>query len=76
MMDQYQDGPGEVLAILKSPVGIGAILIVLLYATAGFVSSSNQWTNAQRWLLSVFLFAYPFVVLGMAFVLLTRDGKK
>lgn len=61
---------------LKHPLAIAGVLVVLLYAVAGFASSSDEWTDAQRWLFSAFLFGYPFVVLGMAFVLVTKHSDK
>lgn len=55
---------GESGQLLRTPMFLGAVIVMVLYAVAGF-ASGGKWSDEQRWLLSVFLFAYPFVVLWM-----------
>lgn len=70
MSDNFGEDSGQ---FLRSPMGVGAIIVVLLYAVAG-LASGGKWSDEQRWLLSVFLVAYPFVVLGLFYKLFTK-GK-
>lgn len=51
---------------------LGAVIVVVLYAVAGF-ASDGKWSDEQRWLLSVFLVAYPFAVLGMAYKIYMKE---
>ena len=69
MNDDFGGDSGQ---FLRSPMGVGAIIIVLLYAVAG-LASGGKWSEEQRWLLSVFLIAYPFVVLGLFYKIFLRD---
>lgn len=69
MNDDFGGDSGQ---FLRSPMGVGAIIIVLLYAVAG-LASGGKWSDEQRWLLSVFLVAYPFVVLGLFYKIFLKD---
>jgi membrane protein DedA with SNARE-associated domain len=70
MSDNFGEDSGQ---FLRSPMGVGAIIIVLLYAVAG-LATGGKWSEEQRWLLSIFLIAYPFVVLGLFYKLFMK-GK-
>lgn len=70
MNDNYGGDSGN---FLRSPMGVGAIIVVVLYAVAG-LASGGKWSEEQRWLLSIFLIAYPFVVLGLFYKLFVK-GK-
>lgn len=70
MNDNFEGDSGQ---FLRSPMGVGAVIVVLLYAVAG-LASGGRWSEEQRWLLSVFLFVYPFVVLGIFYQLYVK-GK-
>lgn len=63
---------GDSSQLLRSPMFLGAVIVVVLYAVAGF-ASDGKWSDEQRWLLSVFLVAYPFAVLGMAYKIYMKD---
>lgn len=63
MSDEFGGDSGQ---LLRSPMFLGAVIVVILYAVAGF-ASDGKWSEEQRWLLSIFLVAYPFAVLGMAY---------
>ena len=65
---------GDSGQFLRSPMGVGAIIIVLLYAVAG-LATGGKWSEEQRWLLSVFLIAYPFVVLGLFYKMFLKGDK-
>lgn len=69
MSDDFGGDSGQ---FLRSPMGVGAIIIVLLYAVAG-LASGGKWSDEQRWLLSVFLITYPFVVLGLFYKIFLKD---
>lgn len=69
MNDDFGGDSGQ---FLRSPMGVGAIIIVLLYAVAG-LATGGKWSDEQRWLLSVFLVAYPFVVLGLFYKIFLKD---
>lgn len=71
-MDMSDNFGGDSGQFLRSPMGVGAIIIVLLYAVAGF-ASGGKWSEEQRWLLSAFLVGYPFAVLGMAYKVFMKD---
>ena len=71
MNDDFGGDSGQ---FLRSPMGVGAVIIVMLYAVAG-LASGGKWSEEQRWLLSIFLIAYPFVVLGLFYKIFLKDGK-
>ncbi|MCH8863333.1 MAG: hypothetical protein IID51_12610 [Proteobacteria bacterium] len=71
MNDDFGGDSGQ---FLRSPMGVGAIIIVLLYAVAG-LATGGKWSEEQRWLLSVFLIAYPFVVLGLFYKIFLKGDK-
>lgn len=71
MSDNFGEDSGQ---FLRTPMGVGAIIIVLLYAVAG-LATGGKWSEEQRWLLSVFLIAYPFVVLGLFYKIFLKGGR-
>lgn len=63
--------------VVRNPIGIIALFIGLIYATATVVSgASPHLTDEQRWVLVIFAGAFPFVVLGTFFVLVTKHHSK
>lgn len=60
--------------ITKSPLGIIALFLILVYSIAGLLLgyTTNDITDGQRWPLIVFVCVFPLIVLGV-FVYLVKD---
>lgn len=62
--------------LMKNPLGILALLIVLVYGIAGFVASSSVFQPQERITLIYFMVSFPFVVLIILYLLVTRHHNK
>ena len=63
---------GSVNKLSKNPLGILALLIVLVYGIAGIVASSNVFSNDDLTVLVWFLVLFPVIVL-VALIYLVRS---
>lgn len=70
MNDDFGGDSGQ---FIRTPMFLGAVIVMVLYAVAG-LATGGKWSEEQRWLLSIFLIAYPFVVLGLFYKLFMK-GK-
>ena len=57
---------------VRSPLGIIALFIVLVYAMAGLVTAWGEFPETHLMILVVFLVAFPVLVLFVFFWLVTR----
>lgn len=62
--------------LMKNPLGILALLIVLVYGIAGIVASSSAFQATERIVLIYFMVSFPFVVLMVLYLLVTRHHNK
>lgn len=60
----------------KSPLGIIALFIVLVYAIAGLTASFGQFSTDQLWLVLAFMVLFPCLVLWVFYKLVTEHSKK
>jgi len=60
----------------KNPLGILALLIVLVYAIAGIVSGSGNFVSPERIILVWFLVLFPVIVLFNLTYLVTKHHDK
>ncbi len=69
MNDDFGGDSGQ---FMRTPMFLGAVIVMVLYAVAG-LATGGKWSEEQRWLLSIFLIAYPFVVLGLFYKIFLKD---
>lgn len=60
----------------RNPLGIIALLIVLVYGIAGFVATSDSFQPAERVTLVVFMVLFPLIVLIALYKLVTKHHDK
>ncbi|MEQ1888855.1 MAG: hypothetical protein ABL951_06700 [Alphaproteobacteria bacterium] len=61
---------------VRNPLGIIALFIVMIYGIAGLVTTSTALLLDERLILVIFLFAFPFIVLLVFYLLVTRHSDK
>jgi hypothetical protein len=61
---------------VKNPLGLIALFIVLVYAIAGIVAASANFSEDQRWVIVFFLVLFPCLVLGVFYRLITKHIDK
>ena len=61
---------------IRGPLGIIALFIVLVYAMAGIVATSSTLTETSQTIVVLFLVSFPFTVLFVFFVLVTKHTRK
>lgn len=61
---------------VRGPLGIIALFIVLVYAMAGIVATSSSLAEIPQILIVIFLVVFPFTVLFVFFVLVTKHSEK
>lgn len=61
---------------MRNPLGIIALFIVMIYAMAGLVTTSEALSPDERFILVVFLAAFPLIVLVVFYLLVTRHSEK
>ncbi len=62
--------------LARNPLGILALMIVLVYGIAGLVTGAQSLEPTERLILIIFLVAFPLVVLGALYLLVTRHHDK
>ena len=61
---------------MRNPLGIIALFIVMIYAMAGLVTTSEALSPDERRILVIFLVAFPLIVLAVFYLLVTRHSEK
>ncbi|MSP42653.1 MAG: hypothetical protein EXR08_04715 [Alphaproteobacteria bacterium] len=61
---------------MRNPLGIIALFIVMIYAMAGLVTTSEALSPDERFILVIFLAAFPLIVLVAFYLLVTRHSEK
>ena len=61
---------------IRNPLGIIALLIVLVYGIAGLVASSNTFQSGERIILVLFMVLFPLIVLYAFYRLVTKYNDK
>lgn len=61
---------------VRNPLGIIALFIVMIYAMAGLVTTSDALAPHERLILVIFLAAFPLIVLAVFYTLVTRHSEK
>lgn len=64
------------IKLARNPLGILALLIVLVYAIAGLVSASESFTSGNLTILVWFLVTFPIIVLFSLIYLVTKHHNK
>lgn len=62
--------------LARNPLGILALMIVLVYGIAGLVTGAQSLEPTERLILIIFLVAFPLVVLIALYLLVTRHHDK
>lgn len=61
---------------MRNPLGIIALFIVMIYAMAGFVTTTATLSPFERLILVIFLTVFPLIVLAVFYMLVTRHSDK
>lgn len=62
--------------LARNPLGILALMIVLVYAIAGLVTSTDGLGSTERLILIIFLVSFPVVVLLTLYILVAKHHDK
>jgi len=62
--------------LARNPIGIIALVFVLVYGIAGFVTSSNVIQPSERYILVWFIVTFPVFLVVIFYLLVTRHHNK
>jgi hypothetical protein len=74
MRRQFREFGDTAKTLSKTPNGIIALFIVLIYAFAALVTTSKSFTSTERLPLIYFLVIFPVLVLGVFAWLVKKGG--
>lgn len=63
-------------AFTRSPLGIIALFIVMVYAIAGIAGAATEYDCGQRWVIVSFMVTFPFIVMRVFYLLVTEHSDK
>ena len=75
-MSTLKDFGAIAIRLARNPLGIIALLIVLVYGIAGFVATSPNFQTPEREILTWFLVLFPVLVVLMFVYLVTQHHSK